>query len=568
MKKTIRVLAILLALAALLSAGSAFAADNWLFLQTFASRSEDMLLMLADPSGAEELPAAEQLQVSFNGDALTVAAVDRAVNEPVTYYCIADISGLSKNPGQLQMEKDILYAFCDNLREGDKMVFATMGEELVASDYLTDQAELRSLIDGLSPSDQQTNLYRSLVDAITDLSSTDKATTRKCLVLLSDGQNYYTESQFQGAVKDRADDAIKNSRIPAYTVAIITEELAADKDWYLRDIYPLFLSLSEESAGGRSFNPLIDRDVDTGEKVAMAVMNSVKNDLLLTLDMSGYQKQADFDALPNLIPLSVQYTGTDGRLYSDSMTVEKSALSLEIEEAPFPWYYIAAIAGAVAVIAAIVIILAVNGKRKRQKEEEERQRREQEKAEQQRREQFQQQQLQQQQYQQEQLQQQLNEQQLQQQQLQQQLRQQELKQQQEAERERLAKEKAKVYRTVSFSIVGSKPDNSGKKNTSNIGRKFTLRVPDGETVTVGRNDRANLILNPEDGVLSSVHFRLLCKGRTLRVWDGNGRQPSTNGTWVDGAWLQGENSTLLKDFEMQDHMIGAGQYEYRIRFED
>ena len=101
-------------------------------------------------------------------------------------------------------------------------------------------------------------------------------------------------------------------------------------------------------------------------------------------------------------------------------------------------------------------------------------------------------------------------------------------------------------RTVVFTAVGHEK------------LSFTLVMEENRELTLGRDDRADLILNPKDKKLSGVHCVVLCDGDALHVKDAG----STNGTFVNGVPLQGGSSFRMSDGDT----LRVGDYEYRIRF--
>ena len=79
-------------------------------------------------------------------------------------------------------------------------------------------------------------------------------------------------------------------------------------------------------------------------------------------------------------------------------------------------------------------------------------------------------------------------------------------------------------------------------------------------VTVGRDKRAEIVLDGEDRRLSGVHCRLRWDGEKIYVWD----MGSTNGTFVNGVPI----SQLGKVAVHEGETIRIGSYEYRIGREE
>ena len=79
-------------------------------------------------------------------------------------------------------------------------------------------------------------------------------------------------------------------------------------------------------------------------------------------------------------------------------------------------------------------------------------------------------------------------------------------------------------------------------------------------MTVGRNTKARIVLNPQDTKLSGVHFVMFWDGGSVYVWDGQSR----NGTAVNGVVVSHLGRVAIKPGDS----IRAGSYEYRLYWEE
>ena len=84
----------------------------------------------------------------------------------------------------------------------------------------------------------------------------------------------------------------------------------------------------------------------------------------------------------------------------------------------------------------------------------------------------------------------------------------------------------------------------------------TIRLEQGRKVTVGRNDKADVILDREDKKLSGIQCGMLWEDGKLYVWD----MDSTNGTFVNGVPIKSMGRVVVHDGET----IRVGSYEYRV----
>ena len=85
---------------------------------------------------------------------------------------------------------------------------------------------------------------------------------------------------------------------------------------------------------------------------------------------------------------------------------------------------------------------------------------------------------------------------------------------------------------------------------------FVLHIPLEQTLTLGRNSKADLVLNPEDRRLSSVHCRVRCMQGVMNVWDAD----SQNGTFVNGVPIKQIGMATLQNGDL----LRVGGYEYRV----
>ena len=422
----------------------------------------------------------------------------------------------------MEQEKSVLFAIQERLKPEDRMVIARLGNEIAASDYLADQDEIANLIEALAVQrTEDTNLYGGIVDSLNDLRTNQQATARKCLVILSDGQ----DDQKSSYTKDEVDRAVLASRIPVYSVAVMKSSESRNES---RIQYAKILGgFSRESAGGIYFNPVLSENCETASDAGAFIIKSVNNGVRLTLDIA----EIDMTAMPaGSVPLEIQYRFED-TAYTDTIEVRTMDLpsptpqptetprpSPTSEPEPvtnslLPWILIA-----LALCLLIIVIFA--WKRKKQAEEDRRRREEELRLEEERR------------------------------------RREE--EQRRLEEERREKERAQNVkpeqapepiiptRSVSFAAIGYR----------NI--YFHLRLPEGKAVTLGRDSRADFVLNPNDKKLSGVNTRVSMRDQYLLVTDAG----STNGTAVNGVPLTREMTVKLTD----NGLLRMGSYEYRVHF--
>ena len=84
--------------------------------------------------------------------------------------------------------------------------------------------------------------------------------------------------------------------------------------------------------------------------------------------------------------------------------------------------------------------------------------------------------------------------------------------------------------------------------------EFTIGI--NESVTLGRNQRSDIVLNETDRALSSLHFELQWDSRTLYLRD----RKSTNGTALNGVPLRPEVWVRVE----KKAVIQAGSTRYTV----
>lgn len=491
-----------------------FAARTGRFLECLETGEGWVKLYCTDfPEEKQILP--EQFSVSLASQEAPVTDISTIEKEgsPVTVYCLVDVSG-SMNEEQITQAKETLAAVCGGLKDGDNMVIGSLGNDLSASDFLTDKNEILALIEGICAGNEDTNLYKGIVNSLNALKESIKANRKKCLLILSDGE----DDQKSGITQSEARAAIKDASIPVYTVATLKsfqsdEEIASAK---------LLGSFARISAGGRDYAPAIE-GMDAAA-VGERISGSLNNGIVLTLDTSKVEP----DNKDTLL-LRVVYTSQDQSVREDTKEVftedllfasENIEETLEATEAVddtenidepqekefFSWRALAGIVlGAFAVIAVLALVL-----RKRKEA----------------------------------------------------VQKSGCNVQEEGEAQEkggsggsdsplefspikeVRPKEEPVMREVRFKAIGYEDI------------CIALQMEEGRVLTIGRDGRADLILNPQDGRLSGVHCKVQCHGDTLRIWD----MDSTNGTFVNGIPLKKIGTAVLEEGQS----VRMESYEYRI----
>ena len=479
--------------------------------------------------------------------------------EGITFYCLVDVSG-SMNNEQMAQAKDVLYAVCDGLEGDDNMVVGELGTTLEVSEFLTDKEEIRGRIDALVADEDYTALYDAVIDSISALQSNKSCNPKKCLILISDGDN----KTVIGKTRQEALDAVEDSRIPMYTVAALRNSHTRQQIEYAENLG----AFARQSAGGKDYVPRVDGIEASG--AGEDILQDTRGGQILIIDAAGVKAEREevllsigFDAGEDVytdtlylyaadLPAATEEPSSEpeepeGSEESkegedtppESSGPEESEDLEESEEAPSEeeaepesleefisenLILICAV-GAGALLLIIVIVAVIVSSRKKKKKralaEAEAARAAEEAAQ----------------------------------------------AEAEAEAARAAQEAAQREAAMAAESVPEEPKAQevppagpcyevkfvavGYENIV-----FVLHIPEDKTLTVGRNAKADLVLNSEDRKLSSVHFRARCMQGVMNVWDAD----SQNGTFVNGVPIKQIGMATVQN----NDLLRVGGYEYRI----
>lgn len=179
MKKTVAIFLSLIMLAALAASAGAEPA----FLHPF-TRVEDGTLYLAGAPTEDGT-----VTVNVNGQSFSQFRVTTAeeFGLPITYYCIVDQSS-SLSDSQKQQERRALTALSDAMRPMDTMVLVLMGEELSFGEPLTTpEARRQGIEEACVFSAGYTNLNASVAEAVETIAADQDDKSLGCILLLTDG---------------------------------------------------------------------------------------------------------------------------------------------------------------------------------------------------------------------------------------------------------------------------------------------------------------------------------------------------------------------------------------------
>lgn len=502
--------------------------DNKLFLQNYISKDDKLYIFLANLS--DKIPSAEDFQVQLGNKELNITNIGQAKDLPVTYYCLIDVSRSLKDE-QIEMEKKALTALCNRMSEEDRMVLCRVGTDIESPAYLQNKDEILKQINALKVTKGDTNLYKAIVEAVGDLNSNQEATFRKCLVILSDGK----DNQEKGRLKEEADKAIITSRIPVFTYTLMSKDHASSKKW--QKFHKLLASFANESAGGVAYNPALDGT--DWETIGAAVADEMANDILILLDIKGFKKDKDEWTL------TVSEQMEDGKTFGDSMTVfsrnldisETTEATTEKHDDPVPpippdpkpgpmdklkdfvmknkalaGLLLLLLIGLLVILFMIIKKIAGSGKQDIEEQSDP-------------------------------------------------------VQGDDDSDDDFDKEKD-ITRfeddvTIEEEVIVLPQNNEAQLQLEFVAIgypdiRFVLSAEKEVALTLGRDNRSNLILNPQDRKLSGVNSRIFYSQGYIRVWD----MDSLNGTSINGVPIAKGKSMILKSGDI----LRVGSYSYRVKY--
>lgn len=545
MKKTLFLISFVIS--CILLTADLSAQNNQALIQQVYQEEDNTLEILCAVPG--EKGSRKNIEVFLDGSRLEVDSVTTLRQEPVprTIYCLADISGSMK--GRMEQVKEVLYTLCDGLKDGDNLVIGKMGNKITDSKLMKDQKEIYAQIGSLEPVGEDTDLYSGIIHGLDYLLQGQEVHTMKALVILSDG----FDDQGDGSTYREAYDKVEKSDIPVFTVAPILSaddyENAKELGSFARNS-PGGIYLPASDDGGSRPAPM------TGKEMGLQILKELGKILHVKAGLEDFPDDGESSSLR----LSVSFQSENGKVYRDSRELWREELKLaEPEPEPIPepdpkpeiiikqgniigrkkeqepkqkW---AGAIAALALAAAVLIggfVLAV-WRKKRQSEEKER------------------------------------------------LGQKEQIDQKgsrnqgksSCQEESRNQEKSSHVQENQIHPKACNMHKEGQESRRNVPRlavrlsaigqrekRIVIELAEEYEITVGRNQKAQMILDAQDVKLSGVHFVMYWNGKNVYVWDNR----SKNGTSVNGVVINELGRVVVRPGDS----LRAGSYEYRLDWEE
>lgn len=303
-KITALLLSLSLALLLLATPGMAAELNAFLTAHQLVTGEEGSQLLVY----GSKLPENGTLTVSIDSQTIPDARLSTVRQEglPVTVYCLVDISGhLSKQ--QLQEEKDILNIISSRMGEEDTMVITTLGSKVVEGALLETLEARKTAISTLKREGNKADMYGGIVTAMTALTQKTSYHTNRCLLILSDGV------LGSGSTSQQALDAVTATTIPVYALGVTG---GSDTSYAVKNAQKL-LNIAEASRNGLGLIPA--REDLSAAAAAQEIWEHIQESSVISIDLAGVTANG------NNATLRARYQVEDTQL-EDTLTIDLTGL--------------------------------------------------------------------------------------------------------------------------------------------------------------------------------------------------------------------------------------------------
>lgn len=297
---------ILIACAVLLMASiNVYAAGTGIFLEKCLLDGSGLRVVCSDIDTDMDIKE-DSFYLTLDGTQVPVTAISTVREEkiPMTVYCLVDVSGSMKKD-QMQQVKEVLYAVCEGLDDKDNMVISKLGNQTEASGFLSDKEEIKTVIGQLESGNDDTNLYAGIQESIGILNADRQVNPKRCLLILSDGD----DDQKSGITREEAERAVKEAHLSVYTVATLPANPSAGSI----ESGKVLGSFARISAAGIHYVPSVDgiSGTDAGRDIVEHIGKGVVLKAELLEPVSDREK----------LELCMIYTSADDSRWEDTIVV-------------------------------------------------------------------------------------------------------------------------------------------------------------------------------------------------------------------------------------------------------
>ncbi|MDR1698969.1 MAG: FHA domain-containing protein [Prevotellaceae bacterium] len=297
--------------------------------------------------------SADNLAVFLSGQKLVVKNIKNieSSNDGVTYLFIADNSG-SIGEKKLTAMKSMLNNMVLKMKAQDNASFMTLGNDLLAAPFVSDQSAMQNQINALQASNEDTNLYAGIIKALNILSTDSSVKPKKCVVILSDGEDYY----LTGSTREEADLKVRQSHLPLYTIAMLDENATPP----IIESSKILGSFARLSAGG--FDTTHGLDATPYNDITSKIISAVNQSRVLTADIADLKLTNDRSLLEIKLDISGQGTADDG-YFVNSYVIKQNITPSALGAAQISLPLISAIILGIVGLIAIFVMFKIKNKK-------------------------------------------------------------------------------------------------------------------------------------------------------------------------------------------------------------
>lgn len=301
-----RIVLLMLCLLLLIPGTAANAASHASFL-TFYEITDDMLYLYG-----KELPQGGDVTVSVDSQVISGVKCSSVAEEkrPVTVYCLVDITN-DMIDAQVQQQLDILNTISSRMKDGDKMVIATLGDTFTEGQPLETPDARKTAISSLQREGKKPKFFDAVIKAIHSLETKTAYSTNRCLIILTDG--FYDDRD--SVKEEQVWDCIQKSTIPVFGISIAKYSNSP----YALQYANIVRRMGLESVGGFGLDPV--NDSISAASAAESVWTAVQNGFVASIPLE------QIDSRSNNASVSIVYETKDSR-FEDSVTVSLSGVAV------------------------------------------------------------------------------------------------------------------------------------------------------------------------------------------------------------------------------------------------
>lgn len=246
------------------------------------------------------LPEISYSKAEIGGKDAKIVEIVRSEDKkvPKTIDVIIDISG-SMDEERMNAACSTVKEFIDHMQEEDAMRITRMGNDRYFIDYTSDKEELSAFLEETSVTKEDTNFYKVLKEEVDELSVRKDIPSRRMIVVFSDG----AEDQATGITAEEAMNAVKQSKIPVYAVALLKENPTEKQI----EAAKIMGSFARESFAGKYIVPVLDQI--TTEEIYPLILNKINSQFIVVVD--------PWETLVGLESLQLKLKLSDGEMETD-----------------------------------------------------------------------------------------------------------------------------------------------------------------------------------------------------------------------------------------------------------